>query len=185
MTIKNFQDKWWNTDSEPCVLEVLHSPPHQPAWCSQLSGELFTESVRYMVMCQCWPPQQGCGFSTLVVRCVLQRQGGSEVWRKDVSPHQDSCTENILCCRRSYTVKLFVRVLLENSVFCWQGNANKMNCSDTIILAKVFRHCVAHHNSLIRRWRFRFHCRQQQCVADLGPEFCSVLTFLKQLWMCY
>lgn len=60
-----------------------------------------------------------------------------------------------------YTVKLFVRVLLEHSVFCWQGNANKMNYSDTILLAEVFRHCVAHHNSLIRRWSFRFHCRQQ------------------------
>lgn len=122
---------------------------------------VYWSSVGCAAMCQCRPQRQGCGFSRLVLRCVPQQQGGSEVWRKDVSPHRDSCTENIPCCGCSCTVKLFVRVLLENSVFCSQGNASKRNYSGAILLAEVFHHRAAHDNSLIRRWSFKFHCRPQ------------------------
>lgn len=108
----------------------------------------------------CRPPQQGCGFSRLALRCVPRQQSGSEVWRKDVIPGWDCCTKNVPCCRCSCTAKLFVRVLVECSVSCWEGNARRADYSDAILLAKVFRYCAAaHHNSLIKRWSFRFHCR--------------------------
>lgn len=142
-------------------VEVLYSLPQQPRRCPQLVGRaVYWSSVRCIARCHLQTTAAGLWLlkasSTLYAWAAEWVRGV----RRDAIPGWDSCTKNVPCCRCSCTAKLFVRVLVECGVSCWEDNASRTDYSDAILLAKVFRYCAAaHHNSLIRRWSFRFHCR--------------------------
>lgn len=141
-------------------LEGLYSL-QQPGWCPQQFGRaVYWCSVRCKVTCHLQTTAAGLWLlKTSFTLCASAAEWVFISGRcEDVIPDWESCTRKTPCCRCSYTAKLFVRVLVEHSIFCWQGNASKINYTDAILLARVFRNCAAHHNSLVRKSSFRFHC---------------------------